>query len=165
MRYLVCAVAMLAIAGCAGTTPQVSTPVVTSAPVSDPLAGLKAFTIADLQAALADANAQVPPDQTSAQCYAFLIAALPNLPSFQPGSPVGAVLAFQKLRDLQNGVSSSQGALKSLNLACAPLVIDTQTVINKLLLISAGTAATGGSLAPFAGALPVIGAALPIPLQ
>lgn len=151
--------APLLLAGCASkvvTLPSVQAPTISApAPVqSNPLAQLATFTLGDLQAASADAKAQSPADVTASQCYDFLIVLLPTLPSFSPGAQLGAVLAFQKLRDLQNGVSGAQGALKSLNLACAPLVIDTQTVINKLLLVGVGTAVTSSSLAPLGAMLP-----------
>ena len=143
-----------------GVTAPASTPAV----VASPLQTLADFTITDLQAASADAKAQTPPDVTASQCYDFLIAVIPSLqPSAQSFTP-GAVFAFQKARDLANGASGANGRLKNLNLACAPLVIDTQTVINKLLLLGAGIAGTGGALAPFSGGLGAIGAALPIPL-
>ena len=131
------------LAACAGNPPpQVSlqNPVVVTPPVTatatpmtnDPLAKLAAFTLADLQAADADAKAQMPPDVTASQCYDYLIAVIPTikLPGFNP--TVGAVLAFQRGRDLANGVTLANGQLKSLNLACAALVIDTQTTINRL---------------------------------
>ena len=116
----------------------------------DPLSQLASFTLSDLQAASADAHAQVPPDQTAYQCYDYLIGVLPMIQA-PSGATVGAIVAFQKLRDLQNGVAG--GTLKSLNLACAPLVIDVQTTINKLILLGTGAAVTGGTMVPIAGAL------------
>lgn len=164
--------ATLLLAGCAAQAPSApsATAIQTAAPASsptvpsDPLSGLAAFTVADLQAASADAKAQTPPDVTAAQCYDYLAATIPTIKAPGANGTVGAVLLFQKTRDLANGATSVNGALKNLNLACAPLVIDVQTVVNKLLLIGAGTAATGGALAPFAGGLSAIGVALPIPL-
>jgi len=153
MRHFTILAVALALGACS-SAPQVTiqppvaaTQAAVPAP-SDPLAQLRAFTLADLTAASADAKAQTPPDITASQCYDFLAKNLPTLPSFAPGQTVGAVMAFQKLRDLQNGVTSQNGFLKSLNLACAPLVIDTQTVINKLALIGAGSAATAGAATP-----------------
>jgi hypothetical protein len=152
MKYLFLAlIAAVALTGCAGQTPQVSvqSPVVVTsgataaapaAPQSQ-LAQLQAFTLADLKAANADALAQTPPDVTSSQCYTFLINFIPTLPTSQQGQTVGAVMAFQKVRDLKNGVTNSGGALKSLNLACAPLVIDVQTTVNLLAVQLGGTAA------------------------
>jgi hypothetical protein len=109
--------------------------------------------LADLQAANADALAQTPPDTTSSQCYAFLINVIPTLPNFSASKPVGAIMAFQKLRDLKNGATNSSGVLKSLNLACAPLVIDVQTTVN-LLAVQLGGAAAGASVG--IPALPVL---------
>ena len=162
MKRLFIAAACLALAACAGSPPpaiSVQSPVVVGQPaapaqVQSPLAQLQSFTLADLQAASADAHAQVPPDQTAYQCYDFLVRTLPTLPQFTPGQTVGAVMAFQKLRDLNSGVTSAQGALKSLNLACAPLVIDTQTTINRLALIGAGGVASGGAAAPILSIIP-----------
>lgn len=108
---------------------------------TDPLGKLAAFTLVDLKAASVDAHAQTPPDQTAFQCYDYLIAVIPTI-QLPGGLPtVGAVLAFQRGRDLANGLNASQGALKSLNLACAPLVIDAQTTLNKLLAVGGGTVA------------------------
>ena len=163
MKYLVALIAALTLAACAGQTPQVSvqSPVVVTsgataaapaAPQSQ-LAQLQAFTLADLKAANADALAQTPPDQTSSQCYSFLIGFIPTLPTLQQGQQVGAILAFQKVRDLQNGVTSSGGALKSLNLACAALVISAQATLNQLALIAGGTAAGASVGAPIVGAV------------
>lgn len=138
----------LALAGCTATA-TVSTP--GTAPATQSLAQ---FTVADLAAASTDAKAQTPPDVTAAQCYDFLAAFIPTIQLPGSGQTVGAILAFQKGRDLVNGAGNVNGQLKSLNLACAPLVIDTQTTINKLLLIGAGIGATGGAAAPFVGLVP-----------
>lgn len=161
MKRLLGVIGILALGACAQTAPP---PVATVTPVSagsasgsapaDPLAGLKAFTLADLAAASADAKAQTPPDLTASQCYDFLIATLPGLPSFTPGQTVGAVVAFQKLRDLNNGATAVNGVLKSLNLACAPLVIDTQTTINKLILMGAGASGFAPGLGALGSLLP-----------
>jgi hypothetical protein len=156
-KSIIAAIGLLALAGCAGApAPGASvtvssagvstTPPVASAPAapSDPLAQLASFTMADLQAADADAKAQTPPDQTAYQCYDYLIAVLPQIKLPNGGSTVGAILAFQRGRDLANGLNASQGALKSLNLACAPLVIDAQTTLNKLLAVGGGAAVGTG---------------------
>lgn len=142
-------------------------PIATGAPVSllpsaaatapaapaDPLAKLAAFTLADLQAASADAKAQTPPDTTASQCYDYLIQVIPTIQLPGVGSTVGAFVAFQKLRDLNAGLSGQKAGLKAMNLACAPLVIDTQTTVNKLLLIGGGAAGLPG-LGGLGGLLP-----------
>lgn len=164
---------ILLLAACAGQTvsPAATQTATTTAPAmsapaapSDPLSKLAAFTVADLQAASADAKAQTPPDVTAAQCWDYLAGVIPTFKAPGFNGTVGAFLVFQKTRDLANGATAANGALKSLNLACAPLVIDTQTVVNKLLLIGAGTAATGGALAPALPGLSALGATLPIPI-
>jgi hypothetical protein len=153
-KLIILALALPLLSACSGqvqvSAPATTSPIVTS---TDPLAQLKAFTLSDLTAATADAHATG--DQTAYQCYDYLITWLPTLPSFTPATNVGAVLAFQKLRDLNASANNVQNSLKPLNLACAPLVIDTQTTINKLISIAGGAAATGG----ITGILPV----LPLP--
>jgi len=143
-RYIpiISLLAAMFLASCAGTPAPVTG--TTTGPVSG-IQGLASFTVADLQAASADAHAQVPPDQTAYQCYDYLASVIPTIQLPAGMSTVGAFVAFQKARDVANGVSGIQGQLKTLNLACAPLVIDTQTTINKLLLLGAGAAATGGA--------------------
>lgn len=147
------AAAVLTLAACSSLPqnqldhPSVSvsvSPAVIVAPApkkADPLSQLSAFTLADLQAASADAHAQTPPDVTAYQCYDYLIALVPTITPPGQVPTMGAILIFQKNRDLANGLSTANSQLKSLNLACAPLVIDTQTLINRLALIGAGTAA------------------------
>lgn len=164
MSILKCGLAALALIGLAGcaTAPAQAPANTASAPPTtlaqaiapspgavpaapaDPLAQLKAFTLADLQAASVDAGAQNPPDVTAKQCYDYLISVIPTLPGFAPGQTVGAVLAFQHLRDLNAGLNASNARLKSLNLACAPLVLDAQATLNKLLAIGAGAAGVPG---------------------
>lgn len=165
MRLLFLAPACLLAASCTATT-VAPAPVtgITPTPIAaapaavqaDPLKSLADFTIADLQAASADAKAQTPPDTTAAQCYDFLIITIPTLKAAGSATgTVGAILVFQKARDLASGTINPNGLLKQLNLACAPLVIDAQTVVNRLLLIGAGTAASGGTLGPLLQAIPL----------
>ncbi len=160
----------LCLPGCAQVQAPTGTQIASAAPAapqgpSDPIGQLAAFTVSDLQAASADAKAQTPPDTTASQCYDFLAGVIPTLQPPTPGNiKLGAFIAFQKARDLANGTTSNSGFLKQLNIACAPLVFDANLTLARLGLVSAGTAATGGALAPFAGALGPIGAALPIPI-
>lgn len=149
------ALALLCVACANPPPPQPPVPpaglsVTKSAPAkaSDPLSQLSAFTLADLQAASADAHAQVPPDVTAYQCYDYLIQVLPTLTPPGQTPTLGAILLFQKNRDLANSVGAANGQLRSLNLACAPLVIDTQTLVNKLLAVGGGAAAGIGALVP-----------------
>ncbi len=153
-------------AACAGQPATVAGPgtsAVSVASASNPLRTLADFTVADLQAASIDAKAQTPPDTAASQCYDYLASVVPTLKAPAADQP-GAFLAFQKARDLANGVTASDGLLKTLNLACAPLVIDTQTVVSRLLAVGAGVAAARAAAAPLAAALPAFGAVLPIPV-
>lgn len=148
-----------ALAACGSTpTPPVGggpAPTPVPAPTSNPLQGLANFTLADLKAASADAHAQPAQpgctaggDCTAYVCYDYLIQVIPTIQVPGGGQTVGAILLFQQGRDLLNGVSATSGLLTGINRACAPLVISAQTTINQLLLMGAGTAATGGALAP-----------------
>ena len=96
----------------------------------NPTAALTAFTVADLQAAQADALAQTPPDTVAANCYAALIpvvqGALAQAGAVGTGIK-GGFSAFQKARD---GVKLAQGGIpSSLNVACAPLVLDAANTV------------------------------------
>jgi len=171
MRSILCLPVILALAGCA---PQaVQTQPATSAPAgaassaaaapSDPLAQIATFTVADLQAASADAAAQVPPDVTARLCYDYLAGLIPTIKA-PGGQTVGAFVAFQKARDLARGTSAAGGWLTAFNIACAALATDVRLTLAKFGLIAAGTAATGGALAPALPGLGALGATLPIPL-
>ena len=139
-RFLPLAIiAALSLGGCVIPAPAPNAP-------PSGLQALSTFTIADLQAASADAH--VHGDQTAFQCYDYLIVTLPTIIPAAPTGTVGAFVVLQQGRDLANGINPTGGILKGINLACAPLVIDTQTVINQLLLLGAGGAAGVAVLAP-----------------
>jgi hypothetical protein len=128
---------------------------------SNPLAVIQAFTVGDLQAALADAQAQTPPDTISANCYQALIPIVQtNVQNPLPAS-LGAFQALQKARDIQTmitNVQATNGPLAPLVVACAPLILSVQNVIVGLGLkagIIAGVGATGGLALPIA--LPALG--------
>ena len=153
MKPILIAIALLALASCVGApAPVPGQPV--PAPAAD-LSGLAAFTVADLQAASADAKAQVPPDQEAYQCYDYLITVVPTVkPGGQPAT-VGAFLIFQKARDLEHGIRGGvSSAGTKLNLACAPLVNSVNFTIARLGVIGAGVAATGGAVAPLLPLVP-----------
>src|SRR5260221_4521221 len=127
-------------------------PAMTAAAAQQNPAGvLQQFPLTDLQAALADASAQNPPDTIAANCYQELITVVQS-PAINPlPSGPGAFQLFQKARDLKNLVAAMQsnnGPLQALNIACAPLVIDVQTTLIRLGVIGGAVAATGGLL-PF----------------
>lgn len=129
-----------------------STPVkklTTTQAESNPAQVLQQFTLADLQAALADAQGQNPPDTLAANCYTQLITLI-QTPAVSPlPAAPGAFALFQKARDLKNIVASiqaNQGAMQMLQIACAPLVLDAQNTLIQLGIIGGGVAATGGLL-------------------
>lgn len=121
----------------------------------NPLLLLETFTEGDLTQAIADANAQNPPDVAASTCYNALLKtlqtlAVPTLPTGQ----VGAFTALQKARDAKAfalNLLSPNGPMSELNTACAPLVIDAQ---NTLLMLGV----TAGVIAnPVGGAAAVAG--------
>lgn len=133
----VAALLLGALGGCASTTP--------GGTATSPVAALQQFTLTDAQNALADAQANH--DTVAANCYVALAAAI-KAQAPATAVPVSGVLsAFQKLRDLQQGV---QVGLPALNIPCAPLVLDTQQTLLKLGL-GVGAAAVLGPLAPALG--------------
>lgn len=112
----------------------------TAQATTNPIAVLQAFTTADLQAALADATANQ--DTLSVTCYNALIPLVSsNVSPLSP--PSGAFSAFQKARDLKTllaNLQSSNGPLASLNVACAPLILDTQNTLLGLGIIGGAIA-------------------------
>jgi hypothetical protein len=95
---------------------------------ANPIELLQRFSVDDLEAALADAQAQKPLDQVAATCYPALIKivqdSVPNL--IVPTNP-GMFLGGQRSRDTKNvntAMLSQSGPLAGLNVACAPLVLD-----------------------------------------
>ena len=129
-------------------------PTVTAAQ-QNPLLVLQQFTVADLQAALKDAQSQTPPDTTSANCYTALIPFVQQ--QTQDPLPAGAGIfqALQKARDAKAylaNIQSPTGPLAGLNQACAPLVLDVQNTL-LTLGVQVGVLANpaGGTVAAVAG--------------
>lgn len=121
----------------------------------NPLLLLETFTESDLTQAIADANAQNPPDVAASTCYNALLKTIKTLsvPTATEGQ-VGAFTALQKARDAKAfalNLLSPTGPMAELNTACAPLVIDAQ---NTLLMLGV----TAGAIAnPVGGAAAVVG--------
>lgn len=118
---------------------------------NNPIAVIQTFTVNDLQAALADAQAQTPPDTTAANCYQALIPIVQSsVANPLPAGP-GAFQAIQKIRDakaLLANLQSPTGPLAALNTACAPLILDAQNTLIQLGVTTgavAATVATGGA--------------------
>lgn len=136
----------LALAGCAAASGGAA------APASDPLKAISDFTLADLQAA--DADAVAHRDAIAHACYPALEVFVKSFPS-SLGTVKGAFSAFQSARDVGNGLQ--QGVPIYLRLGCSALVMDTQQLLVKLAAIGAGTAATAGAVLP----IPVMPAPVP----
>ena len=128
----------------------------------NPLLLLQQFTASDLNAALADANAQTPPDTVSAQCYTALLMIVNNPINNPLPSQLGIFLALQKARDAQAFIANLQsptGPLSSLNIACAPLVMNVNATLLALGVTTGLVVGTSGIALP---ALPSLGGLLAI---
>lgn len=117
------AVTPAAALGEAATANASTAPLTAAAVQQNPLVLLQQITTADLQAALADANAQTPPDTTGANCYSALLALKAN-PAFAlpSGNVIGVFTAVQKARDLKTqlaSIAAPNGPLSQLNQGCA----------------------------------------------
>lgn len=131
---------------------------------SNPLVVLQTFTVTDLQAALADAEAQTPPDQAAVNCYSALIPLVQTGVANPLPTGLGAFQLLQKARDakaLLANVQSPNGPLSQINIACAPLVMDAQAVLIQLGIVGGTVAATGGLGLTLPAILPGL---LPFPL-
>lgn len=132
----------------------------------NPLAVLQQFTVADLQAALADAKAQTPPDTVAANCYAALIPFVQSQVQNPLPSGAGAFQALQKARDAKAylaNIQSPTGPLAGLNIACAPLVLDVQNTLVTLGISVGVIANPAGAATTLAGLPAAVAAFLNLP--
>ena len=135
-------------------------PTVTQAQ-QNPLIVVRQFTIADLQAALADAQAQTPPDTVAVNCYTALIPFVQSQAQNPLPAGAGVFQALQKARDAKAylaNIQSPTGPLASLNIACAPLVLDVQNTL-VTLGVSVGAIANPAGAAAAVSGLPAAVAA------
>lgn len=142
-------------ASTAASTTAKKPPLTTTQVQENPLLLLESFTESDLTAAIADANAQNPPDLAASTCYNAILKTLQTLaPPTASTGQIGAFQALQKARDAKAfalNLLSPTGPMAALNIACAPLVIDAQ---NTLLMMGV----TVGAIAnPVGGAAAVAG--------
>lgn len=148
------------------TLPRRSTVTVSGKPTvtqaqQNPLIVVRQFTIADLQAALADAQAQSPPDTVAANCYTALIPFVQSQAQNPLPAGAGVFQALQKARDAKAylaNIQSPTGPLASLNTACAPLVLDVQNTL-VTLGVSVGVIANPAGAAATVSGLPAAVAA------
>jgi hypothetical protein len=127
----------------------------------NPLIVVRQFTIADLQAALADAQAQTPPDIVAVNCYTALIPFVQSQTQNPLPAGAGVFQALQKARDAKAylaNIQSPTGPLASLNIACAPLVLDVQNTL-VTLGVSVGVIANPVGAAAAVSGLPAAVAA------
>ena len=135
MRKLLLIPLFVLLAGCqtAGAPPATDVP----APASDPLTNIANFTVTDLQNA--DADAVAHSDAIAHACYPALIQFVQSVQGAGAGTTVsGAFGAFQRARDVRNGVAS--GIPDYLILGCGPLYAQ---VHGDLLKVLAGIGVSG----------------------
>ena len=110
---------------------------------TNPILVLQSFTVADLQAADADAKAQSPPDTIASNCYEALIPIVQSNIANPFPTGLGGFQLLQKSRDalaIVANIQSPTGPLASLNVACAPLVMSVQNTLIQLGVLGGAAA-------------------------
>lgn len=133
---------------------------------TNPLLLITQFTTADLQAALADANAQTPPDTAGAACYTALLAVVSSPAANPLPSQAGIFEALQKARDAQAmlaNLQSPNGPLASINTACAPIIMNAQNTLIGLGVAAGLIANPTGASAALAGIPAAVATFLALP--
>lgn len=133
---------------------------------TNPLLLITQFTTADLQAALADANAQTPPDTAGAACYTALLAVVSSPAANPLPSQAGIFEALQKARDAQAmlaNLQSPNGPLASINTACAPIIMNAQNTLIGLGVAAGLIANPTGAAAAAAGIPAAVATFLALP--
>ena len=120
---------------------------------ANPLLVVQQFTGDDLNAAIADAKAQNPPDTIAVNCYQALLPIVQGgVANPLPASP-GVFQALQKARDAQALLANMQsptGPLAGVNAACAPLVLAAQNTLVQIGIMTGAVAAKIGLTLPLA---------------
>lgn len=101
---------------------------------------LRQFVANDVQAALDDATANN--DDAAVQCWTAMLPAIQNAQNPLP-TKLGAFLALQKGRDAVRGVDmfkAGVGPLADLKNKCAAIVVDLNTFMVRLGVLSGGAA-------------------------
>lgn len=114
--------------------------------VANPITVVQTFTVDDLTAALADAQANN--DTAAANCYSALLPIVKSGVANPFPKGLGGFQLLQKARDakaLAASLQSPNGPLAQLNIACAPLVMDVQNTLIQLGIIGGGVAITAGA--------------------
>lgn len=133
---------------------------------TNPLLLIQQFSVTDLNAAIADAQAQTPPDAVAAGCYQAILTVV-NSPASNPlPAGVGVFQAIQKARDakaLLANLQSPTGPLATINNACAPIILDAQNTLVMLGVTAGLVDNPAGATATLAGLPAVIAAFLALP--
>jgi hypothetical protein len=112
----------------------------TTTVAKDPQSLLRQFVINDVQAALDDATANN--DDAAVQCWSAMLPAIQNAQNPLP-TKLGAFLALQKGRDAVRGIDmfkAGVGPLADLKNKCAAVVVDLNTFMVRLGVLSGGAA-------------------------
>jgi hypothetical protein len=130
-------VVLLVFTGCSTMALTANVKAAQSAP--NPLAGLAAFTIADLQAA--DATAVAGGDLAGHACYPVLVQVIQQVQAQQKATgtaPAGPISLFEAARVLvKTGPGSVQGLAQQVNVGCAALFVDSQVTIANIAALGA----------------------------
>jgi hypothetical protein len=119
---------------------KIKAPVAKVQTTNDPKALLRQFVINDVQAALDDATANN--DDAAVQCWGAMLPAIQNAQNPLP-TKLGAFLALQKGRDAVRGIDmfkAGVGPLADLKNKCAAVVVDLNTFMIRLGVLSGGAA-------------------------
>lgn len=138
MRIAAFALAALAL-GIAGCTQVATEATKLQTKAAAAVGNVATLTTADLNNAIALANAQSPPDQISATCYKALVpyVAQAEAAVSPPGvtqTGAGVFTGLQVSRDVATQVQTLGGPLpQALQIACGPLLMSEVATINDLL--------------------------------
>ena len=150
---------VLAAPAYAATTAPVKKLTTTQA-AANPLAVLQAFSVTDLQAALADAQANN--DVTTIPCWTALLAGVQSANAATPALPAGVFSGIQKVRAHLGAPQAAaalapNGPLATLNVACAPLLMDANATLAAFGIATGVVVGTGGIALPaLPGFLPLL---------
>lgn len=154
----------IALSALMATSAMAAPKITATAASANPLALLQNFTVADLQAALKDAQSNS--DTAAVNCYTAILAVVQSgVANPLPTAP-GVFGALQKARDakaLLANLQSPTGPLSSLNIACAPLVLDAQTTLLAMGVTVGLVANPVGGAAALAGLPAGVAAFLALP--
>ncbi len=150
--------AMPAMAQTKASTQVKTVRLTTTQAAANPLAVLQQFSIADLTAALADAQANN--DIVTTPCWQALLTAAQAQQTAAPALPAGVFSAIQTARDLKTKAAAAlapNGPLAQLNVACAPLLMDANATLAAFGIATGVVVGTGGIALPaLPGFLPLL---------